>query len=363
MDIEIKELAKTDMHAAMRKAIEKNEKLITEYGIVKRSTSRIDKDNVFLLMARTNAIRHFLNLESLEQTPEKLRANAPMSEEYSNLMHKIGATSYPLKIKREAEQQLYFDYTHADYKGVRHFINEESPQKPEPKFWEKWGEVIFGWVIIAVLFSWVPGQVWDFFTDESSNNHRSVVTTGNNTFGQGGVSGGNSSNKSVSDIPQVQDGSKQVGFGHGGKSGHDSSDSTTQTNKQNVASKSTSAKTVTPTLTPAAIYKLEGTMYSLDGNEEMLKINDGESVGILAGQTVEIEFGLPKDSGAVYKLNSKEVQPTTTPMGIIKTWFEFVAIEGENEVTVDLKGYSYHYKFQAYSTECFRNQCVAFVET
>jgi hypothetical protein len=317
LDIEIKELAKTDMHAAMKKAIEKNEKLIAEYGIIKRSTSRIDKDSVFLLMARTNAIRHFLNLEYSEQIPGKLRADAPMSGEYSNLMHKIGATSYPLKIKREAEQQLYFDYTHADYKGVRHFINEESPQKPEPKFWEKWGEVILGWVIIGVLFSWVPVQIWDFFTDENSNNHRSVITTSNNTFGQGGVAGGNSSNKSVSDIPQVQDGSKQVGFGNGGKSGHDSSDSTTQTNKQNVATKSTSEKTVTPTITPAAkIYKLEGTVYSLDGKEEVLKINDGESVGILVGQTVEIEFDLPKDSGAICKLNSKEVQATTTPKAL-----------------------------------------------
>ncbi|NRF95995.1 hypothetical protein HQN89_34895 [Paenibacillus frigoriresistens] len=357
MNIEIKELAKTDMQAALKRTIKENEKLIAEFGIVKRTTSRIDKENIFFRMAQTNAIRHFLNLESSEQIPDKLRASAPMTEEYSNLMHKIGATNYPLKIKREAEQQLYFDYTHANYKGIRHFINEELPEKPKPTFWEKSGDLIIGLVLFSVLFGWIPVQLWKAFIDDNSNSHQTVVTRSNNTFGQGGVSGGNSSNKSVSDAPQVKDGSKQVGYGNGGKSGHDSSDSTTQTINQSVTTKSVAEKTSAPT---AKIYKLEGTVYSLDGNEEMLKINEGESVGILLGQTVEIEFELPKDSGASFKLNSKEVQATSTEKGIKKTWIEFVAVEGENDITVDLKGYSYHYKFQAYSTECFRNQCVAF---
>ncbi|OPH61222.1 hypothetical protein BC351_14870 [Paenibacillus ferrarius] len=125
--------------------------------------------------------------------------------------------------------------------------------------------------MFSVIFGWIPVQLWKAFTDDNSNNHQTVVTRGNNTFGQGGVSGGNSSNKSVSDAPQVKDGSKQVGFGNGGKSGHDSSDSTTQTNKQGVTTKSVAEKTSAPT---AKIYKLEGTVYSLDGNEEMLKIEN-----------------------------------------------------------------------------------------
>jgi outer membrane protein assembly factor BamE (lipoprotein component of BamABCDE complex) len=244
---ELVELAKTNVREAMKKEIEINQQLVDNSSVLHRNTARIKKEAVFYAMARNDAIRYFLNLDESKQDEWKKSIpthgrmihsvnSSEMSADYKNLMYRISSTSYAPSIKRSAEVNLYFDYTHADYKRRRYFLDEELPERPKSsvlwkKFWDildTVGEYISGFFAACVWLGIISFLVIAFFFDDSSSNtssstsssHRTSSGNGN-TFGAGGVSGGNSSSKSVSNSPQVKDGSGQAGFGNGGKSGHD----------------------------------------------------------------------------------------------------------------------------------------------
>jgi hypothetical protein len=77
MDIEVKEIAKSDIRKAMRKEIEFNQQLI-ENTIIYRNTYREVKIAVFVAMARNNALRQFLNLIISTQSPNSLKSHCPM---------------------------------------------------------------------------------------------------------------------------------------------------------------------------------------------------------------------------------------------------------------------------------------------
>jgi hypothetical protein len=124
------ELAKTDVRGAMRKELQMNHLLI-ENSVVYRNTPRQVKIQVFTAMARNEVLRHFLNLDTSMQTPNSLKSDLPMNEEYHHLMYKIGATRYAHHVKIKAEHQLFLDYTHTDYKRKRHFLDEELPEQPK----------------------------------------------------------------------------------------------------------------------------------------------------------------------------------------------------------------------------------------
>ncbi|GAB6989432.1 hypothetical protein [Paenibacillus pini] len=230
MDYDLKELARYDMFKAMEQEMIRNEELI-RLTVINRRSPREIKESVFYAMARNNSIKHFLELS--EQKPENLLDYVPVSEDFKNLMLKVGAKRYPLEIKRNAERSLYGDYTHVDYKRQIHLLDQELPEKPRFSVMiEKIGNTIG--IIIAGAFSiwWVfliVFLVWANYLSENKPNHLTVSTSGhNNTFGQGGIYRGNSILKSVSDQDQVEDGSAQSGFGNGGKSGQDSSSSSQQ---------------------------------------------------------------------------------------------------------------------------------------
>jgi hypothetical protein len=136
LDVEIIELAKANVREAMDKEIQRNQQLI-ENRVIYRNTAR-QKKSVFIAMASNHVLRHFLNLDTSQQTPYSLNINYPMSEEYKYLMYKTGATKYAPSIKLNAENQLFRDYTHADYKKSRFFLDEALPEQPKAsKFWRK----------------------------------------------------------------------------------------------------------------------------------------------------------------------------------------------------------------------------------
>ncbi|PZE19045.1 hypothetical protein [Paenibacillus xerothermodurans] len=83
-------------------------------------------------------LRYFLALDVSEQRPGKLLDQVPISDEYRALMQKIGATMYPLQIRLSAIQRLLYDYTHADPKYRRYFLDEKPPGKTTS---EKIGDV------------------------------------------------------------------------------------------------------------------------------------------------------------------------------------------------------------------------------
>lgn len=81
------ELAKTDVHEAMRKELQVNQ-LLVENSVVYRNTPRQIKIQVFTDMARNEVLRHFLNLDTSMQTPNSLKSDLLMSEEYHHLCTK-----------------------------------------------------------------------------------------------------------------------------------------------------------------------------------------------------------------------------------------------------------------------------------
>ncbi|MCV9951185.1 hypothetical protein [Paenibacillus sp. BT-177] len=147
MDGAILELTKTDVREAMRKELQMNQ-LFVENSVVYRNSPRLFKIQVFTAMARNEVLRHFLNLDTSMQTPNSLKSDLPMSEAYHHLMYKIGATSYAHHVKVKAEHQLFLDYTHADYKRKRHFLDEVLPE--QPKLSKIWGAFLNG---LGVVFS------------------------------------------------------------------------------------------------------------------------------------------------------------------------------------------------------------------
>lgn len=241
MDENLIEIARTDTRAAMRKEYENNQMLIINAGI-KRNSPRLDKESVFYAIARNEAIVHFLHLDPSLQKPDRLRNSIPISDEYRSLMKKVGATRYPLAIKRKAEVKLYQDYTHVDYRRNRHFLDEELPPKPKSlEFFSALGNITgyiialvfeFWWVLIIVFFC----IAWFVSSDDPDYS-------GSNTFGSGGIRGGNSAIKSVSDQPQIKDNSSQAGFGNKGTSGYDApSSNEAQEKSENIAPAAASNK-------------------------------------------------------------------------------------------------------------------------
>jgi hypothetical protein len=350
------ELAKTNVREAMRKEVEVNQQLIDK-SAVHRNSPRYYKIAVFTVMTRNNTLRHFLNLDDSKQSPFNLKSSVPMSEEYKNLIYKTSATKYALNVKTEAENQLFLDYTHVDYKRNRYFLDEILPEQPRSsKLWQKFWDILGSVIIVCFRFWWVPLAIWVAFSiwkyedssassGSSSRNYQAASTRNGNTFGAGGVKGGNSDNKSASNIPQVKDNSKQADFGNGGKSGHDSAGSV-EADKQNVAtSKSISERTLPSDKT----YNLIAEYYlPYWYGIVFFDINNAESASVLSGRIIVMDFKLPPDSGAIYKVNGNEIKGAAVTFESNYTWFKFVANKGENIVTVDYNGFSYNYTFQAF---------------
>ena len=244
MDHDIREIAKDDVRAAMRREIELNREAIVSSN-VKRTTPRQVKEYVFERIARNEVLIYFMNLENAEQQPEKLLSNMPISQEYIDLMHKIGATRYPLQIRKEAQRRLYYDYTHSDYKRNRHFLDQPLPRKSKTEKFGEILEIVFGWIIVGGIFFFLLWGVIGSFMEDSRDNQYSQE--GRNTFGEGGISGGNPQVKSVNDLPQLKDNSNAVGFGNGGVSGNDSTISDSQPSeapRQLISSKSVNKEVI-----------------------------------------------------------------------------------------------------------------------
>lgn len=221
---DLKELAKVNVREAMRKELEINRENIAPL-IIKRTSPRQTKEYVFEMMARNDILKYFLNLDESEQKPESLLSSIPSSQEYVELMLKLRATRYPIRIKRETQRKLFYFYTHEDYKGSRYFLDEPLTQKPKGKRFGEVIDIILGWAWVCGFLALI---IWGMLNDSDSNNQYSGG--GSNTFNSGGISNGNSQSKLANDSPQVKDGSNAAGFGNGGVSGNDSSSSTSQTN-------------------------------------------------------------------------------------------------------------------------------------
>jgi cytoskeletal protein RodZ len=224
VDADLIELAKSDIREAMRRESLRNLQVI-DGQVVSRRTPRYIKEMVFYAMARNNAIAHFLNVS--DPSPKELHDNVPIKEEYWKLMHKIGATKYPLEIKRKAEWGLFHDYTQLDYKRQRHFLDSPLPEKPKRNQLFEYVANIVGLIIITSFRFWwvilIAFIGWGIYTAEYNDpvSYSSSSSGHNNTFNSGGVSRGNSASKSSSNSPQIQDASGQSEFGNGGVSGHD----------------------------------------------------------------------------------------------------------------------------------------------
>ncbi|WP_317957413.1 hypothetical protein [Paenibacillus chitinolyticus] len=178
------------------------------------------------------ALSQFLLLT--DPTPAKLQGKVIITNEFRSLMNRAGATKYPLEIKRKAELELLYDYTHIDYKRQRCFIDQILPEKPKAiEIIESAGRLIGFIILTGFRFWWVILIVfvgWGIYSNSSQPSHIPNTSSGHsNTFGANGTLGGNSTSKSVTDSPQVKDGSGQAGFGNGGLSGHDALDTSEAT--------------------------------------------------------------------------------------------------------------------------------------
>lgn len=238
VDAELIELARSDVREAMRKEILINQNVIDTHPMNRR-TPRFIKETMFYAMARNNAINHFLELSN--PTPENLRDNVPCNENYKDMMNRAGASKYPLQIKSKAEWDLYYNYTCEDYKRKRHFLDSPLPEKPKARKVSEYILTMIGLIIITgIRFWWVFLILiigWGSFSSYSEPGSYSNTSTGNNNaFSAGGISGGNSTSKHVPDSPQVKDDLAQSGFGNGGVSGNDVTNSVAEKVKDNTTS-------------------------------------------------------------------------------------------------------------------------------
>jgi hypothetical protein len=151
-------------------------------------------------------------------------------------------------------------------------------------------------------------------------------------------------------MPQVKDNSQAGGFGNGGKSGYDAPSS------GSVISSNGSGQKTAPVAKP---FDLVAEYFFPDNDDnKFYTMKNGEAASLMSRETIQVDFNLPVSSGAIYKVNGKEIKGQAAASNVKNTWFVFVAEEGENVVTVDYKGFTYQYKFRAYSSECFRNLCM-----
>ncbi|WP_147275099.1 hypothetical protein [Paenibacillus prosopidis] len=309
VDADLIEIARFDIREAMRKEILKNQNVIDGH-LVNRSTPRSIKEVVFYAMARNNAIINFLKL--LDPAPENLHDNVPSNEDYWIMMRKVGASKYPLQVKRRAEWDLYYDYTHDDYK--RH------------RFW---------WVLLIIFIGW---GLYSSYDEPSS--YSSSSSGHNNTFGSEGISRGNSGSKSDSDSPQVKDNSGQSGFGNGGVSGSDSADGDDETFSIN--SNDRPVLSYRESLTIGAHYFLPNS-----GGNGYFTIAPGDRVETFSGEQINIDFDVPIESDPLIKLNDLEIDGWSTATNPNITWITFTAVEGENKVSIKVDDSNYEYFFDA----------------
>ncbi|MDQ0871342.1 outer membrane protein assembly factor BamE (lipoprotein component of BamABCDE complex), partial [Paenibacillus sp. V4I3] len=229
MEKDIRELARVNMREAMKKEIIRNQELIDQYRcVINLRTPREIKEVVFYAIARNDTLEQFLLIE--QPFPDRLRDTVPVSEQFTKMMNLAGAQVYPLQVKERARWGVLFDYTHVNLRRNRYFIDQEFPKEPKSfrfiKFLDNIFESVFNIFVGAciVLFFGITG--WVAYSEMTSpkppsNAIKTAPSNHSNKFNAGGVSGGNSAPKSVSDSIQVKDAFGQAGFGNGDESGHD----------------------------------------------------------------------------------------------------------------------------------------------
>lgn len=353
MNTELFKLAKESVFLAMEEELKINQDLI-DNSILYRNTQRHKKIDVLTAMARNNAIQKFLNLEIRHQTPRNLKQSVPMSADYKELMHKISATSYGRDIKIAAERNLYSDYTHVNYLG-RVFLLDVPVTSKDPKFFDFFSKIMSAVVYIGIFclfFGWIPVAIWSSWGDGNSSTNgesNNIHTAGSvNTFSEGGINNGKADSKSVGDDSQVKDDTKQTELDNNGQSGYDSNnsidaDNESETNRDNI-SKNTTLLRLDHRYKTVAEYFLPDS----DSLSPYLIIPSGKSVSVNEGSTVIMDFLLPINSGAVYRLNGNVIEGRSVSSEIYFTWFKFVAEKGDNNVTVDYNGVSYIYYFPTF---------------
>lgn len=162
-------------------------------------------------------------------------------------MYKIGATRYAHHVKIKAEHQLFLDYTHADYKRKRHFLDEELPEQPKlSKIWgaflnvvgaifsmnrDYWGLPLLIEFGLLIYLNESPSPV-STRSSSSSGYHSSSSVNEYTIEMTESTSIGNGEEKSVSDLPQVIDDSNQTGFENEGDSGNDSTSPAESTHRR-----------------------------------------------------------------------------------------------------------------------------------
>ncbi|MCY9589856.1 hypothetical protein PC41400_16705 [Paenibacillus chitinolyticus] len=159
MDEKLIKLAGSDMRNAMKEEIKQNQRIIDE-NLIKRNSPRYLKEAVFYAIARNTSINHFLRLD--EPTPLRLKDSNEISAEFNSLMYKVGAVKYPLEVKRKAEYDLFYDYTHVDYKKRRHFIDKELPIRPKTIEVLELGINALGFCFIIIF------RFWNMLSDDKN---------------------------------------------------------------------------------------------------------------------------------------------------------------------------------------------------
>lgn len=354
LNTELYKLAEESVFLAMEQELKINKDII-DNSILYRNTPRHKKINVLTAMARNNAIQQFLNLELKHQTPRNLKRQVPMGIEYKELMQDIGATSYGRDIKIAAERNLYSDYTHINYWG-RVYLLDVPVTSEDPKIFVYLTNILNAIVYIVVFclfFGWIPGAIWSSWSDSNSSSNIDSnyvsVSGDSSTFDEGGINSGNGVLKPVMENSQVKDTSKQSGLDNDGLSGYDSNDTVVADNSIDVNENSRSKSILFLDHRDKAVAE-----YFLPDSENLSPysiIESGKSISVNEGSTILMDFLLPINSGAVYKLNGNEMKGLSVSSEVYYTWFKFIALEGENTVTVDYNGTSYIYYFPTFRNE------------
>ncbi|GBG08101.1 hypothetical protein PAT3040_02668 [Paenibacillus agaridevorans] len=232
IDDQLNELAQINVREAMKKEFELNERIIEEYKHLNRYSKRYLKERTIRAIVRNDSIRGFLSLDTKDQIPKKLKRDFTSSDStFNHYVNQVKSRSYANTVKWRAIEEFYRDYTKPGntYSSKRYLLDESIPRHSRLKGFSFLivGDTIdfvigkFGtFVVLALVVVFVYAS---FFYD--SEVHLTQSSNSYDTFHEGGVFGGNSSEKPVKDIPQIKDQSGQAGFGNGGVSGFDSSSS------------------------------------------------------------------------------------------------------------------------------------------
>lgn len=324
LDASILELAKTDVRAAMKKEIELNERIIEEYKNLNRYSKRELKCITLEAIVRNDTLKWFLSLDQREQKPILLKEDHTANGIFTRYVRQTYASNYANIVKAGALTALYLNYTHGFFGDKRrNFLDEPHPEpitiktKPRPSaFISLIGKLasmilqLIGMLIVfiienfwrvftfAIISFYIVLAIFSIFSDPDDTP--TVSTNHTNTFNTGGIAGGNSSSKSVSDDPQVMDQSGQTGFGNGGESGHDSASSGTES----VHISSENSKTLTNghgqvdevSLDNSDIHIKSGIAaeYYLpnSGCNGLFNISEGQSVVVNEGEEIVLQLEL-----------------------------------------------------------------------